>query len=522
MEKNAINPITRLDYPDADVIRVNDTYYMVSTTMHFMPGCEILRSYDLVNWEHATYVYDYLDSTPAQSLTGDESIYGKGMWAASIRYHKGLFYVCFVANDTGKTYLYTCDSIYGSWKKSIIEGFYHDCSLLFDDDDRVYIVYGNKHIYLTELKSDLSGPLEGGLHRMVVSDEGNPSLGYEGAHFYKIKGKYYLFFIHSLRDRWMRTEACFMSDSLEGEFVGGDVLVDHRGYCNQGVAQGGIVDTPEGNWYAILFQDHGAVGRIPVLLPVSWQGDWPVFGLDGHIPEIFPLPSSRPDYSYESLVNSDDFKASSQLSSPEDKVKYGCFGLKSMWQFNHEPDLALVHRDTANGVLWIETGKLCQNPVMARNMLTQRMLFPGCSGEVTVDVSHLKEGDYAGLCALQGCYGMIAVTKRNGQNYIVMQNREAKDNSLFAPPKDLSAGKEWESVFTNEDKITLKISVDFWHMKDEAEFFYLCQGKWKKIGPTHKLYFKMDHFTGCRFGLFTYATKETGGKAGFLNFVYNK
>ena len=137
-----INPITRLDYPDPDVIRVDNTYYMVSTTMHFMPGCEILRSYDLVNWEHASYVYDVLDSTPGQKIEGEENIYGQGMWAASLRYHKGIFYVCFVANDTGKTYIYSAPSIEGPWKKSYIKGFYHDCSILFDDDDRVYIASG--------------------------------------------------------------------------------------------------------------------------------------------------------------------------------------------------------------------------------------------------------------------------------------------------------------------------------------------------------------------------------------------
>ena len=241
-----INPITRLDYPDPDVIRVDNTYYMVSTTMHFMPGCEILRSYDLVNWEHASYVYDVLDSTPGQKIEGEENIYGQGMWAASLRYHKGIFYVCFVANDTGKTYLYSAPSIEGPWKKSYIKGFYHDCSILFDDDDRVYIASGNKYIRLQELDADLNGPKEGGIDRIVVKDEGHPGLGYEGTHFYKINGKYYLFFIHSLREEWKRVEACFVSDSLEGEFTGGDVLNDDMGYCNQGVAQGGIVDTPDG------------------------------------------------------------------------------------------------------------------------------------------------------------------------------------------------------------------------------------------------------------------------------------
>ena len=79
MERD-VNPITKLDYPDVDVIRVENTYYMVSTTMHFMPGCEILRSYDLIHWEHATYVYDRLDGTSGQRLEENENIYGKGMW----------------------------------------------------------------------------------------------------------------------------------------------------------------------------------------------------------------------------------------------------------------------------------------------------------------------------------------------------------------------------------------------------------------------------------------------------------
>lgn len=231
--------VTALDYPDPDIIRVEDTYYMVSTTMHFMPGGEILRSYDLVNWEHAAFVYDRLDSTPAQTLEDEHNIYGKGMWAASLRYHKGIFYICFVANDTHKTYLYRSDSIEGPWHKSQIEGFYHDCSLFFEEDDSAYIIYGNNHIYLTQLKADLSGPLEGGLHRELINDEGNPFLGYEGSHFYKIHGKYYLFLIHSLRDRWKRTQACFVSDSLTGEFTGGDIFNDDMGYHGQGVAQGG-------------------------------------------------------------------------------------------------------------------------------------------------------------------------------------------------------------------------------------------------------------------------------------------
>ncbi len=511
------NPIIPLDYPDPDVIRVDQVYYMVTTTMYFMPGCEILRSYDLVNWEHVSYVYDRLDSTPEQTLYKDKNAYGKGMWAASLRFHQGIFYICFVANDTGKTYLYRASSVEGPWRKTCIKGFYHDSSLLFDDDGRVYIAYGNKNIYITELNDDLTGPKEGGLHRLAVCDEGNNILGYEGTHFYKINGRYYLFFIHSLRDKWRRVEACFAADSLEGEFTGKDIFNEDLGYCSQGVAQGAVVDTPAGMWYAVLFQDRGASGRMPVLIPLSWEKDFPVLGVQGRMPDYFEVEYRVPEYHYRPLVESDDFKDECAVN----KERYGCFGLKSAWQFNHEPDLSLIQRDLREGILWITTGKLCKNLTQARNTLTQRMYFPACEGEVTVDAAYLKEGDYAGICAFQSCYGMAAVTRREGKLYVIMKSRKGEDDSLKAMMPDEETGTEWEKRPMQGTKIRLKVAADFTDGRDKADFFYLdAQGKWQGIGITQSLYFKLDFFTGCRFGLFVYATKEIGGKAGFSDFKY--
>ena len=509
MQYPYINPITRLDYPDVDVIRVEDTYYMVSTTMHFMPGCEILRSYDLRNWEHAVYVYDTLDGTPGQRLEGEQNIYGKGMWAASLRHHKGTFYVCFVANDTHKTYLYKADRIEGPWKKHNVEGFYHDCSLLFDEDDRVYIAYGNKNVYITELRSDLSGPLEGGLHRLAVSDEGNPNLGYEGTHFYKINGKYYLFFIHSKRDRWRRVESCFAADSLNGEFIGKDVLDDDRGYCGQGVAQGGIVNTPDGKWYAMLFQDSGAVGRIPILIPLTWENDFPIFGENGRIPDEFPIKSTRQGYQYRPLVESDDFKGE----------------WKNCWQFNHEPDKSLVMHDREKGIWRVRTDKLCPNLTQAKNTITQRMTYPGCAGEITVDGTNLKEGDYAGICALQGCYGFVGITRREGRLYLTVHTMEADNPSLMPLNPDVVKERETVAILLEENKVRLMLEADFTNMHDTAYFYYKGaaseeSASWIKVGLEHKLYFKLDHFTGCRFGLVVYSTKETGGYAEFSDFVY--
>lgn len=496
-----INPVTRMDYPDPDVIRVEDTYYMVTTTMHFMPGCEILRSYDLVNWEHFTYVYDRLDSTPEQKLV-DGDIYGKGMWAASLREHGGKFYICFVANDTGKTYLYTADRLDGEWKKQYLEGFYHDPSLLFDDDGKVYIAYGNTEIHITELEADLSKPKQGGIDRIAVVDKGNSRLGYEGAHFYKINGKYYLFLIHSLQDRWRRVEACFVADTIDGAFTGGDVFDCDRGYCDQGVAQGGVVSDPQGNWYGMLFQDSGAVGRIPILVPVDFSGRMPVFGVQGELPLQFQVPEKN-GHIYGELTASDDFKMAG-----EEKRLFGCFGLKSAWQFNHEPDLGLLDWDRNAGQIRIRTDKLSKDVTMAKNTLTQRMRYPGCSAEVTLDFSRLANGDCAGLCALQGQYGWIGVTKRDNRFYVVVRTKH-----------DDAESEEVIRQISGES-IRLRLDADFTDMKDEVCFYEKESYFWNKVGKTHKLTFGLDHFTGCRFGLFVYATQQIGGEAAFSDFRY--
>ena len=541
------NPILKMDFPDPDVIYVDGVYYMISTTMHFLPGGQILRSYDLLHWEHAAYVFDQLDSTDAQCLSEDKYIYGKGMWAASLRYHKGTFYVVFVCNDTQKTYLYRAEKIEGPWRKSEIEGFYHDCSLLFDDDDRIYIVYGNRQIYLTELNGDLTGPKEGGLHRLIVQDSDEARLGYEGSHLYKINGRYYLFFIHSLKERWRRVEACFSSDSLEGEFTGGDIFDDDMGFRDSGVAQGGIVCGVDGIWNAILFQDSGAVGRIPVVVPVTWENGRPVFGIDGKAPRELTLPVSEKcpakngGYKYSSLIDSDDFRYGFQWGEMPDensggketyKRRYGTFGLRSIWQFNHEPDLDLIFRDEKEGKLWITTDKICADLNHAGNTLTQRMIYPGCSAEITIDASHLNDGDCAGLCALQGDYCWVGIEKRDGKLYAVMYSQKEERDiwDLSKDPADLleermitSAGATKEEAKSASEKakesaFRVRIHVNFADEKDEAICGIFRDGKWEKIGGVHKLSFRLDHFTGARFGLFVYSTKESGGKAGFSDF----
>ncbi len=521
------NPILPLDYPDPDVIRVGDIYYMVSTTMHFMPGGVILRSFDLINWEIATYVYDVLEPTPGQTLTDGRGIYGKGMWAACIRYHEGTFYVLFVANDTGKTYLFRSASIEGPWVRSEVEGFYHDASLLFDDG-RVYIVYGNREIFLTELRTDLSGPKEGGLHRVLLRDTENVRLGYEGSHIYKIGGYYYIFFIHWYKDGrqcdlgstsavtedgrnvGIRTEACFYSASLDGVFVGGDVLADDLGVRHQGIAQGGIVDTPDGTWYGILFQDQGALGRIPVLVPVELTpGELPVFGTGGRVPRKLEACTTKPGYECAPLYGSDDFSTGR---------------IQPYWQWNHVPELSLVRVDGhAAFPLAITTGAVANEPTLARNMLTQRMVLPVSEFTVTVDASDLRDGDYLGIIALQFEYAALAVTKRNGQWLLVLRTktvmREAPEQAISSEIGSWSG----ESAYVEEKAcvslasptVTLRVTGDYRNGRDEVQMMYCVSDCFVPIGELHRQHFCLEHFCGVRFGIFVQATKTVGGTGRF-------
>ncbi|MBR5712390.1 MAG: family 43 glycosylhydrolase [Lachnospiraceae bacterium] len=509
-----INPLTRMDYPDPDVIRVGDAYYMVSTTMYFMPGGVILRSYDLAHWEIASYIFSSLDGTPAERLENGQNCYGKGMWAASLRCHDGTFYVVFVSHGQENTHLFTARSVEGPWEHRRIEGYFHDCSLYFAEDGRKFLVSGNTEIRLTELRDDMSGPKEGGVDKVIVRDDREKVfLGYEGAHLYNIDGRFVLTLIHWPKATSRRTEAVFVSDTLDGEYVGRDAFWDDGGYCGQGIAQGGLVDTPDGRWYAVLFRDSGAIGRIPVLVPVTWQDGWPCYGeyVDGQwrLPEDVPVESTRPEHVYEPLFASDRFEADGSKERT----------LKPQWQWNHVPDNERWSI-LPEGGLAITTGAACVNPLWARNTLTQRMRWPDCEAEVTVDASGLSDGDRAGMCALQGCYCMVCVAKEDGRYYLEIVGKKEPTPGFGIGCNDTEAPEVMFREELDGPVATVGIRGDFAEMKDIVTCFVRRNGAAVTIGEPHRMYFRLDHFTGARFALCAWSEKRPGGTAVFREFVY--
>ncbi|MCU7552267.1 glycoside hydrolase 43 family protein [Chitinophagaceae bacterium LB-8] len=494
--KQAQNPIIFADVPDMAMLRVGDTYYMSSTTMHMSPGVPIMKSKDLVNWQLVNYAYDTLANVDELNLDNGKSTYGRGSWASSIRYHNGTFYVSTFAQTTGKTYVYSSKNIEkGPWNVASFRPSFHDHSLFFDDDGRVYMIYGGGKLRLVELNADASGVKPGTSEQVIIENASAPSgpnigLPAEGSQLFKVNGKYYLFNITWPRGG-MRTVVVHRADKITGPYEGRVVLQD------LGVAQGGLIDAPDGNWYAYLFRDFGAVGRIPYLVPVKWQDGWPVLGVDGKVPQTLNLPASKG--LIPGIVASDEFSR-----------RKGEAALPLIWQWNHNPDNKLWSVSERKGYLRLRTGRVDTAFLLAKNTLTQRTIGPVCSGSTALDVSNMKDGDFAGLCLLQKNYGLVGVKVNGSSRTIVMMNA--------------STGKpiEVQSVPITQKTVYFKAECNFTDKKDVADFFYSLNGQsWTPIGTQLKMAYTIPHFMGYRFGLFNYATKNVGGFVDFDFFHIN-
>ncbi|MBP1754883.1 MAG: glycoside hydrolase family 43 [Firmicutes bacterium] len=491
------NPLLWMDYPDPDVIRVEDTYYMVSTTMHMMPGCPIMKSKDLVHWEMVSYLYDIIEDNAAYRLEDNQNVYSSGQWAASLRYHEGVYYVCFDCNDLKKTYIYyTSDIENGTWNRHVLEGIYHDSSLLFDEG-HLYIIYNGGDIMITELETDGSGIKAGGVHQLLFKTPSDQiMLRCEGCHSYKIGEYYYLQFIEwPFHENKRRRQICYRSKTLLGEYERRIILDDDLGYQNNGVAQGAMVDTPEGDWYAILFQDHGAVGRIPILLPVIWEDDWPMMGVDGKVPFSLTLQQAEP--TERSLYGSDSF------DHPSNE-------LEAYWQWNHNPEHGLWSFIERPGYLRLRTGQISGDELQARNTLTQRTKGPTCSMSVQLSTEGLQPGDHAGLIALQSNYAAIGVERYGTDCYLVCRKGIPEQETLTEI-----------RTLLHSNRVHLKISFDFTDGIDIAEFYYSLDGNvWEKTGTPLRMRYTLDHFVGYRIGLYCYSTLHIGGYADYQNFQY--
>ena len=500
--QQATNPIIFADVPDMSMIRVGNNYYMSSTTMHMSPGVPIMKSTDLVNWKIINYAYDILADMPELNLTEGKNAYSKGSWASSLRFHKGMYYVTTFAYTTGETYIFkTKDIEKGNWERISFKPAYHDNSLFFDDDGKVYLIHNAERLKIIELNENLTGVKQGVPERVLIENASAPTgkevgLGAEGSQLFKVKGKYYLFNICAPHGG-MRTVIIHRADNINGPWEG------RVGLQDRGIAQGGLIDTPDGHWFSYLFRDFAAVGRVPYLVPVKWEDGWPILGENGKVPEQLDLPASNG--LIPNLVASDEFNR-----------KKGQKALPLVWQWNHNPDNKLWSIKERKGYLRLKTARIDTVFTQVRNILTQRTIGPTCTGSTLLDVSKMKEGDFTGLCAFQKKYGQVGVKVENGQKSIVMITTD-NDKPV-----------EVKRIPLDQDQIYFRIDCDFTGMndeannlyalngKDEAKFSYSLDGKvWNPIGNILKMKYDIPHFMGYRFGLFNYATKNTGGYVDF-------
>lgn len=489
VKETFLNPVIYADVPDVDVIRVGADYYMVSTTMHLMPGAPIMRSKDLVNWEIISYLFDEIKDSPLYDLEGGD-VYGQGQWASSLRYHKGKYYVFFATNTPQKSYIYSTDDPAGKWKKiSEFDRTYHDASLLFDDDGKVYLAYGSGEIRITELNEDLSDIKEGGVDAVVIKGDKDGYTGLlEGTHLCKYDDKYYMFLIW-WPAKGIRTELCFRSDKIDGPYESKVILSDFMDKPGAGVAQGCIVDTEDGKWYGYLFQDRGAVGRVPVLMPCRWEDGWPILGDDsGRVAKEMEKPIEG--YNTIPLVISDDFDS--------DKLAFN-------WQWNHNPDNNLWSLTERPGYMRLKTGKVVKTIFEARNTLSQRTEGPLCSGIVSMDISKMKDGDVAGFGAFCAEPGLISVVMEGDKKYLVMTDRDI----------------EKARIELHENIVYLRMDCNFY--TDNANFYYsLDKSNWTEFGTEFHMIYNLKHFMGNRFAIYNFATKSAGGYVDIDSFNFSK
>lgn len=494
------NPIINADVPDISVCRAGDTYYMVSTTMHLMPGAPVMKSKDFKHWETISYVFPRIDDGDRYNLIDGKTAYGQGQWAASIRYVKGKFYVWFTANgEPYKGFIYTADKAEGPWTLLSRPPHFHDGSLFFDDDGKAYIFYGNQDGDVVELNSTLDAPVRS--FKTHVRDGIENGL-LEGSNMIKHDGKYYLLMISWPRGG-KRREVCYRADNIEGPYTKKIILDSALPPFGGGVAQGTIIDTPDGNWLGMFFQDRNGIGRTPCIMPCRWEDGWPVLGIEGKVPDDLST-----QYIHQTgILGSDEFD-SQQLSL--------------YWQWNHNPIDDAWSLTSKPGALRLTTARIADNLFIAPNTITQRMEGPKSFATVCIDISKMKDGDRCGFTAFNGTSGVLNISKEGRKYYLEMQEQHLTLNRQHAVEKvDV---KTMERLQLKKKKIYLRVYGDFTDGRDIATFAYSLNGRdFTSIGGEVKMPFDLStFFMGTKFAIFNYATKQLGGYIDVDWFHYNE
>lgn len=499
------NPLFYEEFEDPDVIRVGDDYYLAGTTMHMNPAVQIMHSKDLVNWELAGYCMDRLDLGPAFRLEGG-NIYGRGIWAPCIRYHKGMFYVFSNVNGAGLQ-VFRSKSIKGPWEHNQLPGR-HDMSVLFDDDGKIYIISGAGSPYpIEELTPDLKSFVPDVRHQLVGR------MG-EGHHLYKINGKYVdvsaipggpvdqmVAVADSIDGPWK------IERMVQGESMGVTATAPARAQASDRglwIHQGGMCDTPSGEWWSIIMSDHGSAGRMVSLVPITWDNGFPLIGLPGNLRKA-PNTWIKPNTGYTqepkpAFIHDDNFDSGK---------------LNPLWQWNHVPDDSKWSITEKPGVLRLHSLP-ATNFWSARNSLCQRPPGPESIMAVEMDTAGMVASDTAGLALLSTPYAWIGVVK----------TAEGTTLQMF---RGVGGGRRGGAVASTNtptmgptnppSHLWLRVACNF--DTDEAIFSWSADGKqFTPLGNPFTTTFQLTTFQGVRPALFHFNTSgQPGGYADFDNYI---
>lgn len=489
------NPVLHADYSDPDVCAVGEDYFLTASSFNCTPGLPILHSKDLVNWKIVNYALKKVE--PVEYY--NEARHGKGVWAPSIRFHEGVFYIYWGDPDFGIFMVKTRDP-YGEWDAPVLvkagKGMIDPCPL-WDDDGRVYLAHawaGSRAKFnsvLTVCEMNKEGTA-------VISDpvlvfDGNDGVNHtiEGAKFYKRNGFYYLFApAGGVVSGW---QLVMRSKDVYGPYEARIVMAQGKTDIN-GPHQGGWVDTPAGESWFLHFQDKGAYGRVLHLNPMKWVNDWPVIGVDkdgdgcGDPVSRYRKPKTDKTYPIETPVESDEF----------DTRK---LGLQWEWHANYQDVFGFTTNMGYARIYGHELSPHFKNFWEVPNLLMQKFPAEEFTATAKLKVSAKDDGQLSGLIIMGWDYSWIGVEKQE-EKFLLKQAvcKDAEQGNLeqvstlavLEPSRKFEAG-----LFPNyEREIYIRVHVGkgaycrFSYSLDGKKFteagtlFKARQGKWigAKVG----------------------------------------
>ena len=409
------NPVLYADYSDPDAIRVGEDYYMVASSFSNAPGLPLLHSKDLVNWKVVNYCIDRIPEFRYRN-----PIHGCGVWAPSIRYHEGIYYVCFPMPDEG-IYMTTATDPLGKWSEPVNirpgAGWIDPCPF-WDDDGRAYLVAGvaksrigyKSVLHMVEMQPDGMGLI--GEEKVIFDGNTNDQVTIEGPKMYKRNGWYYVFApAGGVKTGWqtvLRARNPFGPYEYRVVMRQGDSPVN-------GPHQGAWVDTVTGQDFFLHFQDVYAAGRIIHLQPMHWDNDWPVIGVnkDGNEYGEPVMEYDKPDIgkSREELADSDKFPVCEPDTS--DDFSSDTLGLQWQWNANFDQNWYSLKKPglTLNAVLTTPLRPFGDT----RNILLQKWPAPEFSCVTKLNISDIKDGDTAGYISLGMNYSAFIFEKCDGK-----------------------------------------------------------------------------------------------------------